>query len=581
MEYNMQTPAYAPPVTAGLPNMPQLNMPSVVTSVALAGVQQVHAGMPVYGAYPAQPGAMPVQPGYLQPEQQVVALTQEDLVLRVFFQDTAIAPKIRGALRPSLFKDGNNRNIVDIINRYENQHSRLPTAQELITGMGQNEYALQARDKLIFIYNTPIQTMHQDFVVLMIENFFRERLAEEVLISVAESIHDKHVDGIHDLVPRLHSAVNFSLHTDLGLNFYSDIEVALAKLREQKQCIPSGINEVRYYTGRPDADGTMCSGGYYRKTLSLLVGQPNIGKSLALCSEAAYAYKNGYNVLYITLELAEDYVWQRLAANITGTEFYKVITMSGEEIRAKIDQSCADMANVGERHGQLQVKYMKTTTTPVEIEAVIDSFEIAHGKLDLLVVDYIGIMKPSYRGKISESSMYSDGVMKAEQLRDIAIERNFACLSAVQFNRTGYHNTEAGIESVEGSSGYAETADFMMSLTSNDVARGLSMYLNYIMKSRLGPANVSFCTSCDFKTMTWTTATDEKQNAYKSAMAEAEPQINAPQRSGKGGGPKRASSKPPELQNVPGGVELPKMSVNVSDDMFDMVVAPDDAEDSK
>jgi len=579
MEYTMQNPAVAVP-TMPMQQMVQPAMP-VVAAGAAPEMQQAHAGMPVYGVGMPVQGNAPVQPGYLQPTQQVVALTQEDLVLRVFFQDSALAPKIRDALRPSLFKDGNNRNIVDIINRYENQHSRLPTAQELITGMGQNEYALQARDKLIFIYNTPVPGMHQDFIVLMMENFFRERLAEEVLISVAESIHDKHVDGIHDLVPRLHAAVNFSLHTDLGLNFYSDIEVALAKLREQKQCIPSGLNEVRYYTGRPNPDGTICGGGYYRKTLSLLVGQPNIGKSLALCSEAAYAYKSGFNVLYITLELAEDYVWQRIAANITGTEFYKVITMTGEEIRAKIDKSCADMANVGNRHGQLQVKYMKTTTTPVEIEAIIDSFEIAHGKLDLLVIDYIGIMKPSYRGRMTESSMYSDGVMKAEQLRDIAIARNFACLSAVQFNRTGYHNTDAGIESIEGSSGYAETADFLMSITTDDTARSLSMYCNCILKSRLGPANVSFVTCSDFKTMTWYSPTDEQSNAYKTAVANAEPQINAPQRSGKGSGPKRANSKAPEMQNIPAGFEMPKVSVTPSDDMFDMLVAPGEEAEAK
>lgn len=501
---------------------------------------------------PPPPQQLPVTPGgYMQPQQQVYALTREDLVIRVFFQDSVVGPKLRDSLRAELFQDVNNRNIVEIIRKYIHKHGRVPTAQELITGMGANDYAIQARDKLMFIYNTPIQTMHHDYVVLMVESFFKERLAEEVLVSAAEQIHDKRVDGIRDLIPRLQAAVTYSLHTDLGLNLYADADLALAKLREQKQCIPSGIKEIRYYTGRPAVDGVMVDGGYYRKTLTLYVGQPNMGKSMVMCSEAAHAYKSGFNVLYITLELAEDYVWQRLAANICEVEFYSVMSLTGDEVRKKIDESVAKMPATGAHPGQLQVRYMKTTTTPVEIEAVIDSFEMAHGKLDLLVVDYIGIMKPATRGKVSESSMYQDGVAKAEQLRDIAIERNFACVSAVQFNRSGYHNTEAGIESVEGSSGYAETADLMISLTANDVMRSMNMFSHYILKSRLGKALVTFLTKCDYKYFRWYSASVEEVNAYNTAAAAAEPQMNAPQRNGQKGQPKRAVSKPAEPQALP------------------------------
>ena len=548
---NFQSPTYP---------QPQLAEPQPVSMMQPAVVPMMQQQM-MPQQYEASPS---LQPAYLQPQQQVIALTREDLVIRVFFQDSSVGPKLRDTLRPELFQDQNNRSIVEIIRKFESKHGRIPTAQELITGMGANDYAIQARDKLMFIYNTPIQTMHQDYVILMLESFFKERLSEEVLVTAAESIHDKRVDGIRDLIPKLQSAVNFSLHTDLGINMYTDADLALAKLREQKQCIPSGINEIRYYTGRPDANGIMAGGGYYRKTLTLFVGQPNIGKSLTLCSEAAYAYKNGFNVLYITLELAEDYVWQRLAANICSTDFYDVLHLTGDLVRQKIDAAVQAARSVGARPGQLQVRYMKTTTTPVEIEAVIDSFEIAHGKLDLLVVDYIGIMKPATRGRVSESSMYNDGVMKAEQLRDIAIERNFACLSAVQFNRSGYHNVEAGIESVEGSSGYAETADLMISLTANDVSRSMGIFCHYILKSRLGPALVMFLTRCDFKQMRWFSPTKDEVNAYNTAMAEVEPQVNSPQRGGGKNAPKRAIGKPQEAQALPGtNPELPKEEVSV------------------
>jgi hypothetical protein len=81
--------------------------------------------------------------------------------------------------------------------------------------------------------------------------------------------------------------------------------------------------------------------------------------------------------------------------------------------------------------------------------------------------------------------------------------------------------------------------------------------------------------------MTWYSPTDEQSNAYKTAVANAEPQINAPQRSGKGNGPKRANSKAPEMQNIPAGFEMPKVSVTPSDDMFDMLVAPGEEAEAK
>lgn len=475
--------------------------------------------------------------------QQVVALTREDLVLRIFFTDLSLSGKMRAHMSPELFQDANNRNIVLIVNKFERKYNRTPTAQELIVGMGANDYAIQARDKLLFICNAQMQYIHQDYAVALVESFFKERMAEMVLVNAAESIHDKQVDGIRDLLPKLRDAVNFSLQTDLGLNMYTDADQALASLREQKQCIPSRIYDIRFYTGKRDLNGNLLYGGYYRKSLNLFVGQPNIGKSLIMCSEAAYAYMQGFNVLYITLELAEDYVWQRLCANICNVDLYMVLGLTGDQVRQAIFTKTEEMREAGARPGELHVKYMKTTTTPVEIESVIDSFEIAHGKLDLLVVDYIGIMKPA-KGAKTESSMYADGVAKAEQIRDLAVMRNFAALSAVQFNRSGYHSLEAGIESVEGSSGYAETSDLMISITGDDVLRSFGMYSHIIMKSRFGQANITFVTKAIYKTMTWQDVSKEELADYTAARADADVQVNSGGQKGGKDKVKRAGGTP-------------------------------------
>jgi len=152
---------------------------------------------------------------------------------------------------------------------------------------------------------------------------------------------------------------------------------------------------------------------------------------------------------------------------------------------------------------------MKTTTTPAEIESMIDQFYSLHKKMpDVLVIDYIGIMKPN-RSQRSMESMYLDGQEKAEQIREMCIDRNMVGISAVQFNRTGYSRLDAGLESVSGSAGFAETADIMVTITRDDILKKLNMYANFIKKNRFGENEVAFYTKYDFATMRWYDATQE------------------------------------------------------------------------
>ena len=494
---------------------------------------------------------------------QIVALGKEELVIRTFFNDGKIGPKIKGSMNPELFVDPINRQLVSLIPRFERRFGHTPTAQEMIIALSGHAPSQAVMERLAYICNSNIGPMHQDAVIHLVEDYFQERLAERIIVNAAEAIHDKHVADIRDLLPGLKEAVNFSLHTELGINFRNDAGQAMSLLKERKECIPSPINEIRYYTGKRNADGSTTGGGHYRKAMTLYAGQPNVGKSLVLCNDAATAYKLGYNVLYVSLELSEDYVWQRLAANICDVPFYETLDMTEEECQHKIDEACSAASPDPEHRvqGQLQIRRLKSTTTPAEIENLVDMFEIAYGKLDLLVIDYIGIMKPSVSAR-SERNMYLDGVAKAEQIRDMAIERNFAVVSAVQFNRTGYHNLEAGIESVSGSSGYSETADVMISIVSDSVLRDCGMFMHTIMKSRFGPNEVSFQARCDFERMRWFSPTQAELEEYRIKREEAPVEENYPQNGSirKSGMTKRAKAKQAEELTPPKEETAPQFS---------------------
>lgn len=447
----------------------------------------------------------------------VYDLTREDLVLRTYLMDFDVAPKMVAFLDDKLYADATNKVIIGIIRKFIRKYNRRPQAQELIVGLGNSGLSEEARQKLLLVCNTEVPYMKQDYVITLLENFYQERATENALRDAANALFNNDTETIRNLLPVLKDKLNFSLHMGLGLDLVDDIEEAQRRLKDMSHPIRSAIGPINQYTAQVKTDPN--SGGYPRKTMTLYVGQPNVGKSLVMGSEACNVIRYGYDVLYISLELSEEYVWRRLVANLTGVPQYEVADLSVEECRKLIENT--KIPGV-ERLGRLKVIRMKTTTTPAEIEARIDQFYSLYKKNpDVLVVDYIGIMKPNRSGRTLES-MYLDGQEKAEQIREMCIDRNMVGISAVQFNRTGYSRLDAGLESVSGSAGFAETADIMITITRDDLLKKQNMYANFVKKNRFGENEVMFYTKYDYNTMRWYDATQDDIAAYMDELTKAQ-----------------------------------------------------------
>lgn len=484
----------------------------------------------------------------LQQPPLVYDLSREDLVIRTYFTEPSIATKMHPLLDMQLYSDPLNREIIRTIRGYIRKYNRAPSAQELVTGMANSGYADNVRNKLVFICNAPCTPLRKDYCVAMLEGFYQEQTFERILMKQAEALHNHDTTGIKELIPKCRDALNFSLHASLGLNMINDAPVALGRLNAGTACIPSRLSAVRLYTTqKKETEGTC--GGWFRKALSLFIGQPNVGKSMILCSESAFAVSMGYNVLYISLEMAEEKVWHRVVANLLDTDLLDVLDMDPEKCKEMLQNAhAAEAANVG----IFNVKRMKTTTTPDDIEVLLDEFYAMYKRpVDLLVIDYLGIMKPARRGGISEENMFRDGEMKAEQIRDLCDERNIACLSAIQFNRTGYRNLDAGMESVSGSAGYNNTADLMITITHDQVLKMHHLYAHMIVKNRMGDNDVAFCAKHDFKKMRWYDATPEDAAICDAQRAAAIEAANTAHSGGGGSGRRREPPPPKDDLAVP------------------------------
>jgi hypothetical protein len=177
--------------------------------------------------------------------------------------------------------------------------------------------------------------------------------------------------------------------------------------------------------------------------------------------------------------------------------------------------------------GNFIVKKLPTTATVVEIEAMINEIMRTDGiNTDLLIVDYIGIMKPMKRANtLKNLDMYSMGKEVAEQLRDLACKYKISCLSASQMNRDGYSNNSSGLQNTAGSAGINDVADFMITINQDPMLAQLKMFLHTILKNRFGAKNISFLTFCDYVHMRVSSPSSEQQAKYTTMQSTQEVQI--------------------------------------------------------
>lgn len=431
-------------------------------------------------------------------------ISREDVVIKRIFEDYVIQNKIIPNLTSDLFENQVNRAVCKIILQYYNKYNKFPTMQELIVAMPHSA----ERNKILELAEVQLDLIDQKLRNDLVEGFFIEAKTKKILTDAAEAIHDRDFTNIKALIQDLQEAVNFTLDIDIGLDVVEDAEEALRRLNETMKAIPSALDAICNHTSSMSS-----SGGHYRKALSIFLGMPNVGKSIILCNEAAHAYQKGFNVLYVTLELAEELIWERIVSNVTGIDMANVrITKSTNIEELLRTNKSSDAASCGE----IIVKSMTTTTTVVDIENVIKEIKRSKGiDLDMLVVDYIGIMKPAKRANsIQQHSLFTMGKEIAEQLRDLAKRNEIAVITASQFNRDGYDTTDASMKQTAGSAGLNDTADLMVTIMQDIELKQNNMFAHTILKNRFGRNMIVFHSQCDYSHMRVRSADPDKIKDY-------------------------------------------------------------------
>jgi replicative DNA helicase len=276
-----------------------------------------------------------------------------------------------------------------------------------------------------------------------------------------------------DMIPKiLADALAVSFDVQVGHNYLDDAEARFAFYTHTEERIPFDLDMLNKATG----------GGMVPKALYGVAAQSGGGKSIMMTHVAANTLRQGKNVLYITLEMSEEKIAERIDANLMNVEIDSLKKMTKDEFMTKIDKISS------KTHGKLFIKEYPTSGAHVgHFRGLVEELKTKQNFIpDLICIDYLGICLSS-RMKMG-GSVNTNSYLKsvAEEMRGLAVELNVPILTGIQLNRGSYGSSDVDMSNIADSIGIAMTLDFFFALVQTEDLTALDQVLVQVMKNRYG-----------------------------------------------------------------------------------------------
>ena len=380
--------------------------------------------------------------------------------------------KVIPFLKEDYFQDGVEKIIFQTIWAYAEKYKSNPTIDALVIdvqdkALNEEQYK-RSVDYLSEIEETPTDL---DWLTDQTEKWCKDKAIYNAVLNGIQIIDGKVKDQSPDALPGILSealSVSFDKHVGHDYMEQSGDRYEFYHTKEEK--IPFDLDFFNRIT----------KGGLPNKTLNIALAGTGVGKSLFMCHVAASTLMQGKNVLYITLEMAEEKIAERIDANlmnITMDDMHDLPRHMYENRFEKIQKKTT---------GNLIVKEYPTASAHCgHFRALFNELALKKDfKPDLVFIDYINICASSRFRAGANVNSYTYIKAIAEEMRGLAVEFNLPIMSATQTTRTGFVSTDVGLEDTSESFGLPATADFMYALISSDELNELNQMLVKQLKNR-------------------------------------------------------------------------------------------------
>ncbi len=329
----------------------------------------------------------------------------------------------------------------------------------------------QLQDIEKYINELTFKTDNEQWLYDNTEKFCKNRAVINAIIDAYDIVEGKNKDKTEDAIPSLLSdALAVSFDSSVGHDYLEDYQERYDFYHRVEEKIPFDL----------DIFNKITKGGLSKKTLNIILAGTAVGKSLFMCHVAASSLLQNKNVLYITMEMAEERIAERIDANLLNMNMNEMATIDLPTYNNRINKL------IKKTSGKLIVKQYPTSTAHSgHFKALLEELKIKRNfKPDMIIIDYLNICCSSRIKNGSGVNSYTYVKSIAEELRGLAVEYDVPLLSATQTTRGGFGNTDVELTDTSESFGLPATADMMFALIATEELENLNQIMVKQLKNR-------------------------------------------------------------------------------------------------
>jgi replicative DNA helicase len=445
----------------------------------------------------------------------------EFLILRNLLHNEEYIRKVIPFIKSEYFEDPNQKIIFEEILKFIQEYNELATKEVLSIEVEKrqdiNENSFREISQIIsYLENIPSEF---NWLVDTTEKWCRDRA---IYLALMESIHiadGKDDNKNRDSIPSILSdALAVSFDTHVGHDYLVDYEKRYESYHRKEEKIEFDLEYFNKIT----------KGGLPNKTLNIALAGTGVGKSLFMCHVASSALLQGRNVLYITLEMAEERIAERIDANLLNVPIQDIGDLPKSMFESKVNSLAK------KTQGSLIIKEYPTASAHAgHFKSLLSELALKKSfRPDIIFIDYLNICSSSrYKSNFSVNS-YSYVKAIAEELRGLAVEFNVPIVSATQTTRSGYGNSDVELTDTSESFGLPATADLMFALISTEELEQLGQIMVKQLKNRYNDPTINkrFVVGIDRSKMR---LFDVEQSAQQDLLDSGQDEDDSPKKTSK------------------------------------------------
>ena len=403
----------------------------------------------------------------------------ENTIISSLFFNEDYTRKVLPFVKEEYFGNRVEQLLYGEIFKFVEKYNNLPTKDAMLIELGQRKDINEEELNHLKDYVNQIENTESDekWLTETTEKFCKDRAVHNAVLSGIKILDGKDKKQSAEAIPHILSdALAVSFDKSVGHDYIEDAEDRFKWYHTKEKRYQFDLDYMNRIT----------KGGVPSKTLNIALAGTGVGKSLFMCHLASSYLLQGLNVLYISLEMAEERIAERIDANLLDVTMEDLHDMPQQLYDGKIKKLRE------KTQGQLIIKeYPTASAHSGHFKSLMNELALKKSfRPDVIFIDYLNICASSrFKGGNISSYFYVKAI--AEELRGLAVEFNVPIFSATQTTRTGYVSTDIGLEDTSESFGLPATADFMFALISNEELEALGQMKVKQLKNRYNDPSIN------------------------------------------------------------------------------------------